>query len=859
MSVFPKKIENKFTANLKDVLKAAEEMSRNLSHKEIDVDHIVFSIVAQEGSIGSNVIGSEKFDIKKLQGRLEKIGKAEKWQAKFSDDLKAVFQEMVLCASRYNHNYIGTEHLLFAILESESPKTSELFQEIGIDSLKLRERLEAILESSLRFSGIMEISENAKKGVLGGGILGISGFNLPGGSEMGQGGMMGMPGVGARQSAIEAFCVDMNEQIESKKFDTIIGRDKEIAKVINILSRKSKNNPILIGEPGVGKTAIVQGLVQKILEGEVPSNLANKRVYSLDLGLLIAGTVFRGEFESRLKDVIAEAEEDRDIILFIDEIHTIIGAGNTGGSGSLDAANILKPPLSRGEISCIGATTIDEYRKHFKKDAALDRRFQMILVEEPSVEEAKKVLAGVKSFYEKHHNIVIGDDAIKSAVELSHRFINDRFLPDKALDVLDEAAALVRSRHGNKNYFKDIKSLRQKENDFADKKEMEIENGKYEEALAIKNQEDEVKKEIDRFSKMQEKENATKIKVPVTSRDVGEIVGQMTGIPVNDLIAEERKKLQNLEKELRRVVIGQDEAIEALAKSIRRSRSGITEGNRPIGVFMFLGPTGVGKTELVKVLSEKVYQDKNALIKVDMSEFMERHNVSRLVGAPAGYVGFEEGGKLTEAVRLHPYSVILFDEIEKAHPDTFNIMLQIFEDGELTDAAGRKVDFRNTLIIMTSNLGTEELTGEANLGFAREEDADLESKKDEARNRYIETKENIIQDLKEEFRPEFINRIDKILVFNPLSRKDIRTILKNKISELKKRIYEKKRISLEIDEKAMDFLAEKSFDPNEGARLVRRNLQSMVEDLISEKIVEEGLGGGAKLKIVLKGDKIILK
>ena len=857
MSLFPKKIENKFTAHLKGVLKMAEQMSQDLFHGEVEVEHVILSILSQEGSLGSNMLGGEKWSVDKLKEEIEKIPRAKKWQAKYSESLKEIFQEMVLCANHYNHSYIGTEHLLSSILESGDPKIKKLFQYINIDSEKLRESLDSILESSLRFSGIMELSENPKNNVQGT-ILGMPGINLSAQlSDLNQQGGLGMP-VGQKQSALETFCVNMNDEMEEQKIDPVIGREKEIAKVINILSRKSKNNPILVGEPGVGKTAIVQGLAKRISDGDVPSNLSGKRIYSLDLGLLIAGTVFRGEFESRLKDVIGEVEADKDIILFIDEIHTIIGAGNTGGSGSLDAANILKPPLSRGDISCIGATTLDEYRKHFKKDAALERRFQMVLTEEPTAEETKRILMGVKPFYEKHHNLHIGKDAIEASVELSSRFINDRFLPDKAFDVLDEAAALVRSRYGNKNHFKEIKALRKKERKLIEDKEDEVENEDYEKALEIKAKEEEIRSEIKKLCQMQEKENATRIKVPVTAREIGEVIEQMTGVPVNELLEEEKAKLKDLDRELGKRIVGQDEAIESIVRAIRRSRSGIADGNRPVGVFMFLGPTGVGKTELVKVLAETIYKDKNALIKVDMSEFMERHNVSRLVGAPAGYVGFEEGGKLTEAVRMHPYSIVLFDEIEKAHPDVFNVMLQIFEDGELTDAAGHRVDFRNTIVVMTSNLGTEELTEDAGWGFRSDKNRDEETRKEEARKRYIETKENVLDELKEEFRPEFLNRIDKVLVFNPLGKKDITVILKLRIEELKKRLM-KKNIKLTIDKEAMSFLADKSFDPNEGARLIRRNLQEMVEDRISEKIVQSGMGKDGKVEIILKGNKLVAK
>lgn len=876
MSVFPKKIEDKFTDNLKETLNAAEDLAQSFGHREMALEHLLFSLITREGSVSASATHKEKFDIQQLQERIEHLPKSHDAnkragamkkrvasQTSFSLEVKAALQEMVLCASTFDHSYIGTEHLLFALLKVGGARIDEILTEMGMDGQRLRTQLNVILESSHRFSDVMRVAQGEQKNPTGG-ILGMLGINLPGFNpgDLGSANsnpMMSMPTSGKNQSALETFCVHMNAEEEDKRYDTIVGREMEIAKVMNILSRKTKSNPVLVGEPGVGKTAIVQGLVQKILAGEVPSNLAGKQIYALDLGLLIAGTVFRGEFESRLKDVITEVVENPEVILFIDEIHTIIGAGNTGGSGSLDAANILKPPLSRGEISCIGATTVDEYRKHFQKDAALDRRFQMVLVEEPSAEEAEKMLLGVKNFYEEHHNLVIEKAAIVGAVTLSQRFINDRFLPDKALDVIDEAAALVRARHGSKNYYKEIKALEKKQTQLDEQKEKMIAAGDFENALLLKLEADELEREIIRLKKKQSKENAAKIKVPVGMREVEEVVEQMTGVPVGELLSEERNRLKDLEKEIKRFIVGQDEAVGALAAAIRHRRSGIAGGNRPIGVFMFLGPTGVGKTELVKVLAERVYRSKQALIKVDMSEFMERHNVSRLVGAPAGYVGYEEGGKLTEAVRLHPYSVVLFDEIEKAHPDVFNLMLQIFEDGELTDAAGRKVDFRNTIIVMTSNLGTDELTEEASVGFATETAEHAKAHKDKLRARYLEAKEDLVASLKDEFRPEFLNRIDRVLVFNPLSRKDIAQIVEIHLKDLVKRVWEKKRIKLTVNKAAKEFLVEESFDPGEGARSVRHNLERLVEDRLAAKIVQGELEEGGKARVILEKEKLTVK
>jgi ATP-dependent Clp protease ATP-binding subunit ClpC len=859
MDLFPQKIQNKFTSHLKDVIKAAENISRELSHESIGIEHIILGVMSQKGSAGSNMLGNEKLDLKNLHKIIDKMPRIKSWRPKLSDELENTFKKTVLVASKYKHTYIGTEHLLYAILASDSKKTKKILYSIGINHNKLKEQLKGLLESSSRFSEMVELFSSSAKAQR------VSSAGQANSDNLNSGFMVEMPAMnpaaamGARQSALECFCTDLVREFEEGNVDLVVGREEEISKLVDILNRKTKSNPVLVGEPGVGKTAVVQGLAQRISEGDVPASLLNKRIYSLDLGLLVAGTVFRGEFEARLKDVIGEAEEDSNVIMFIDEIHTIIGAGSTGSSGSLDAANILKPSLSRGSFSCIGATTLDEYRKHFRKDAALERRFQTVLVEEPSVPEAKKILQGLKSAYEKHHNLAISDEAVEAAVDLSQRFINDRFLPDKAFDFLDEAAALVRSRYAGKNYFKEIKILEEKKRALETEKEKAIENEKYDEALKIKGRERELEKSISNLYEVQEKESKVKIKVSVTAEDVAEVIKRITGIPVKRLIAGEREKLKNLQKMLARQVIGQEEAIDAISRSVRRSRLGVASANRPLGVFMFLGPTGVGKTELAKVLARVMYEKRDALIKVDMSEFMERHNVSRLVGAPAGYVGYEEGGKLTEQVRLRPYSIVLFDEIEKAHPDVFNLLLQIFEDGELTDAAGRKIDFKNTIVIMTSNIGTNELTSESEWGFSNGEELNETEKKNRIRRRYIETKEDVLRELKEEFNPEFLNRIDKILIFNPLGASDIKSIVKLQFNEFKKRLFENNGIKISIDNKAVDYLSQKSFNPNEGARLVRRNLQEMVEDLISEKIMKEKIKNGNSVVVSVDRDKIVLK
>ena len=856
MNIFPEKIQNKFTSHLKSVISNAENISRELKHESINIEHVILGILSQKGSVGSNILGVEKPDLKNLHAIIDKASKVKKWKSNLSEELKNIFKKSVLIAGKYKHSYIGTEHLLYAILLNDDKKIKKIFSSIGINAGELKEKLGAIMEGSSRFSDIVDFLESNPKAQL------LNPSMNPMNPNQNSGIMVEMPNPTAmsnqKQSVLEYFCVDLLREFEEGAIDPVIGREKEIDALVNILSRKSKNNPILVGEPGVGKTAIVQGLAQRIYKGEVPVNILSKRIYSLDLGLLIAGAVFRGEFEARLKDVINEAQEDPNVILFIDEIHTIIGAGSAGSNGSLDAANILKPALSRGSLSCIGATTLDEYRKQFKKDAALERRFQMILVEEPTVRDTKKMLLGLKKIYEKHHNLKISDEAINAAVDLSVRFINDRFLPDKAIDILDETASFVRGKNAGKNYFKEIKKLEEKRKGLQIQKEKAIEVEKYDEALALKEEESKVEISIKEYFQLQDKENAIQVKDPVSGDDVAETITKITGVPVQQIVSTERKRLRNLEKKLEKNIVGQKEAIEIVSRSIRRSRLGLTDVKRPLGVFLFLGPTGVGKTELAKKLANIMYERQDALIKVDMSEFMEKHNVSRLVGAPAGYIGYEEGGKLTEQVRLHPYSIILFDEIEKAHSDIFNIMLQIFEDGELTDAAGRKVDFSNTTIIMTSNIGTDRLTDEAKLGFTEEEDLIGHEKNNKIRDKYIQTKESVIKEVQEEFNPEFINRIDKIIVFDPLGFKDIKSVVKLQFDDFGKRLSSSNGIKINIDKTAIDLIANNSFNPNEGARLVRRKLQEMVEDLVSEDIVDEKIVKGDSIKVTVKKDKIVI-
>ncbi len=626
----------------------------------------------------------------------------------------------------------------------------------------------------------------------------------------------------------------------------MIGRIREIERLIQILNRRTKNNPVLIGEPGVGKTAIVEGLAHKITSGEVPDSLHKKRILTLDLASMVAGTKYRGEFEEMIKKIIDEAKKNQDIILFIDEFHTVISAG--AAEGALDAANILKPALSRGEIQCIGATTLEEYRKYIEKDAALERRFQPIKVEEPSLEETIEILGGIKKNYEDFHSITITSEALAAAAKLSKRYISDRFLPDKAIDLIDEAAS--KSKIKRIEFPKEIKELQKDLEKIISKKEKAVSGQDFEKAAEMRDLEISVLEKIKKL-KTENIDKKSQKPVKITEEDIAEVVSSWTGIPITRLVEVETKRLLNLDKILKERIIGQDEAVQTIAQAIRRSRTGISDTRRPIGSFIFLGPSGVGKTELAKVLAKYVFETEDALVKLDMSEFMERHNVSRLIGAPPGYVGYEESGKLTEAVRRKPYAVILLDEIEKAHPDVFNILLQILEDGYLTDAKGKRVDFKNTIIIMTSNIGVAELNRQAFVGFQ----ADTHDEKKKAENRYKEIKKSILGRLKDNFRPEFLNRIDRIIVFRPLDKNDIRKIVDLQVSDLQERLLEHKT-KIKITTKAKDLLAKNGFDPENGARPLRRVIQNIIEDELAERMLTSEIHEGDTIKIDLKDEKI---
>ncbi|MDA1169171.1 MAG: ATP-dependent Clp protease ATP-binding subunit [bacterium] len=713
-----KPIQDKLTSRLKNVLATASKISQELSHQHIGTEHVLYGMAAESGSLAYSIL--KKFGLTQefVLSELTTLDKGTTWKEELSAHTRASFEKGARTAFQYHHRYIGTEHILYGILTLKDSLAYKILEKSPVDVKALLQQVQIVLKSTSHFPDLSN----------------LLGTNIGNGAPKGEKRQhkqdhnpsmilpetAGMPsnhtsGKKQKTPAFDFFTQDLTAQAAANKFDPVIGRAKEVDRMMSILNRKNKNNPILIGDPGVGKTAIVIGLAQRIAAGQVPSKLQGKRILSLDMAGILAGTTFRGEFEERIKELMHELEENRDSILFIDEIHTIVGAGSSGGS--MDAANMLKPILARGEVSVIGATTFDEHRKHIEKDPALERRFQPIFVKEPTPEETLSILEGAREAYEAHHGLTVTDEAIKAAVEMSIRYIPDRFLPDKALDLLDEAAATLQLKIAGTEEAHKANTLKNELEALRQKKETAIEAEHYEDALKAKRQEDLLGEELAAYTRKVSAKSEGK-QLSINAEHIAQVVASNTGIPAGNILKEESKKLAHLEDVMHRFIVGQEQAIHAVARYVRRSRAGIANPNRPLGSFIFLGPTGVGKTETAKVLAKEVFENEDALIRVDMSEFMESHSVSRLIGAPAGYVGYEEGGKLTETVRRQPYAVILFDEIEKAHRDVWNILLQILDEGELTDSHGRKVNFRNTIIIMTSNIGSHELSQQARMGFA---------------------------------------------------------------------------------------------------------------------------------------------
>ncbi|ETI97274.1 MAG: ATPase AAA-2 protein [Veillonella dispar DORA_11] len=802
----------RFTDDAQRVLSLAQEAALELGHDYVGTEHVLIGLTKVKNGVAAKALeelGLVTEDI--FEAVEEHVGRGNKKATSIymTPRVKHVLELAIQVANQMNHNYVGTEHILLGLLSDGSGVAVAILRAMNIRSNDVVEAIRSILGSN--------------KGSNNGGQEGINSNN-----DLGE---------------LSDFATDLNESAKQGKIDPVIGRDTEIQRVIQILSRRTKNNPVLIGEPGVGKTAIAEGLAQRIVTGNVPEILRNKRIISLSIGSMLAGAKYRGEFEERLKKAIDEVQQHDDMIIFIDEIHTLVGAGAT--EGAMDAANILKPALARGEFQVIGATTLDEYKKYIEKDAALERRFQPVQVGEPNEEDALEILKGLRDRYEAFHKAKITDEALTAAVSLSSRYITDRFLPDKAIDVVDEAASKVRMKVFSAS--PDVKALEDRLNTVKKEKEAAVTSQDFEKAAELRDEEQSLLKEIgDKKSIAKEKSDQ---KLIVTEEDIAAVVAQWTGIPVAKIAEEESATLLHLEEELHKRVVGQDEAVTAVAKAVRRARAGLKDPKRPIGSFLFLGPTGVGKTELARALASSLFGDESAMIRLDMSEYMEKHTVSRLVGAPPGYVGYEEGGQLTDAVRRKPYSVILLDEVEKAHADFFNILLQVLDDGRLTDSQGRTVDFRNTVIIMTSNLGAKALhKNSPELGFlaAKKSDSNVDENKGID---FKEAKKSVMDAVKRHFRPEFLNRIDEMIVFHPLTEEDLKEIVTILMSDVTKRLKERD-LQLEISPEAMKLLVKEGSDFTMGARPLKRAIQRLIEDPVSDLILK----GDAKEGKIIKAD-----
>ena len=811
----------KFTNRAQKALELAERIAMDLGHNYIGTEHLLYGLAKEGTGVASKVLEEQNITAEDILSKIEELIGREVSPVTatmgFTPRTKRVIENSFRESKRLGSNYIGTEHILIGLMREADSIAVKILLDLNLNVEKLYNEIIKVINEYENNSNTAQKNSNDKT---------KTSYNST--------------------TTLNQFGTDLTKQAEEGKLDPVIGRKNETERVIQILSRRTKNNPCLIGEPGVGKTAVVEGLAQKIIEGNIPETLKGKRVVSIDISSMVAGAKYRGDFEERIKKSLNEAKKAGDVILFIDEIHTIVGAGSA--EGAIDAANILKPLLARGEIQVIGATTLNEYRKYIEKDSALERRFQPIMVNEPSREDTIQIIKGIRDKYEAHHNVKISDSAIEIAVDLSIRYINDRFLPDKAIDVIDEASS--KARLASYTEPDKLKKLEDALNEIVKEKEEAIAIQDFEKAAILRDKERTEKAKIEN-EREKLKEKSSKKVINITEEDIANVIANWTGIPATKISQTENEKLRKLEDILHKRVIGQEEAVVAVAKAIRRGRVGLKDPKRPIGSFLFLGPTGVGKTELSKALAEALFGNEDAMIRVDMSEFMESHSVSKLIGSPPGYVGYDEAGGLTEKVRRKPYSVILFDEIEKAHPDVMNILLQILEDGRLTDAQGRTVDFKNSVIIMTSNVGARIIAENKLLGFGTPE-------KEKEEKTYEDTKKNVMAELKKTFRPEFINRIDEIIVFHKLTKTEIGKIIDLMLGETKKRL-EAKNIKITLDESVKELIAKKGTDESYGARPLRRAIQSYLEDNLAEAILDGKLANGTKAKVSAENDEIIIK
>lgn len=801
---------NRFTERAKKVIFLAREEARKLDHDYLGTEHILLGLIREGEGIGAAALQNLAIDLAQVRVEVEKaVGKGGGalflGQIPFTPRAKKVLELAVTEARNLRHNYIGTEHLLLGLIREGEGVAAQILTNLGADLGKVREEVSNLLGTKVSPEQVAKLSQTP---------------------------------------TLDRFGRDLTQLARDGELDPVINRQKEIERVIQILSRRTKNNPVLIGEAGVGKTAIAEGLAQKIFEGSLPEPLLNRRVVTIDLGGIVAGTKYRGEFEKRMERILNEIRKAKNIILFIDEIHTLVGAG--AAEGAIDASNILKPALARGELQCIGATTLDEYRKYIERDQALERRFQTVMVNEPTVKETIQILRGLRDKYEAFHRVKITDEALIAATKLSYRYIQGRYLPDKAIDVMDEAAARVRLQFSTRP--KELKKIEKELEQLRKEKEAAVKAQEFEKAANMRDKEKNLKDSLSKGKGQWQADKGKKGKQEkVTEKDIAHIVSSWTGVPLRDLTEAESKRLLRMEEAIHMRVVGQEEAIKAIAQSIRRAQAGIKSMKRPIGVFMFLGPTGVGKTYLAQALAEFLFGDEDAMITLDMSEYMEKFSISRLTGAPPGYVGYEEGGELTEKVRRRPYSVVLLDEIEKAHPDVFNILLQIMDNGRLSDNLGHTVDFRNTVLIMTSNLGAEQIVRGSNLGFQAEKEGTLS---------YEEMKNRVMSELKRSFRPEFLNRLDEVIVFHALDKKEVKKIV-DMLLEEKKELLQEKEMNIEITQEARNLIAQEGYDPDFGARPLRRAIQKLIDNSLSEEILKGRFKEGEDIVIGIKDGNII--